>query len=113
MNSSQFIDQFTFAVLDSTLEDILAAARSQPESIEDGLVDDADSDSESSSEASDQHQQQPPPQTEAPLLAPTEERSLSPEVAPVGHEVDLNDSSSSSEDESAENDEFNFVKEVS
>ena len=92
MSAARFKDTTT----DSTLEGILAVTRSQPESIERGLVDD-DSDSDSLSALSND---QPPPQSKAPVL---EEVAVSPKLI-------IRDVASSGEEEDSEENGFTFVK---
>ena len=82
-------------ILGSSLEEILAAARDQPDSVEPGLVDDVDSD-ETSSEASDDEDDDP---------------RLTEPLKTI--EADKNLVASDSSDSSDENDgNFEFVKEA-
>ena len=104
----------------STLEDILAAARSQPESaaVAEGVEDvDSEDDSDSSSEEKAAGPP-PPPGSEPPLLQNQEAatRSLSPSVPDPSQPADVGDDSSSSDAEEGDSadsgDGFTFVKEV-
>ena len=89
-------DTFTFA--GSSLEEILAAAREQPSSVEPGLVEDeSDSDEDSSSEDDERFTKEPLVTLEAPVVAPS--------VVPLDV---VEDEDSSSED--AEEDAFQFIK---
>ena len=103
-------------VAGSTLEEILAAARSQPESAAVAAEGVVDSEDDSDSSSSEDKAARPPSVGEQPPQGEAAVRSLSPVPSPRPADVGDDSSSSSSDAEEGDSqdsaDGFTFVKEV-